>query len=104
MINKTSKVAARSLTAIALIVMIIISCISAVAVNKDVQSTGTVPPEGKFYLIGDMNNWTEADSDYKFISGDGNKYTGTFYLDGGTSGKTYEFKLYSMVVGIQSQM
>lgn len=95
MINKTSKVAARSLTAIALIVMIIISCISAVAVNKDVQSTGTVPPEGKFYLIGDMNNWTEADSDYKFISGDGNKYTGTFYLDGGTSGKTYEFKLYS---------
>lgn len=95
MINKTSKVAARSLTAITLIIMIIISCISAVAVNKDVQSTGAVLPEGKFYLIGDMNNWTEADSDYKLTSADGNKYTGTFYLDGGTSGKTYDFKLYS---------
>ncbi|MEE3440012.1 fibro-slime domain-containing protein, partial [Ruminococcus sp.] len=95
MINKTSKVAARSLTAIALIVMIIISCISAVAVNKDVQSTGAVLPEGKYYLIGDMNNWTEADSEYKLTTSDGNKYTGTFYLDGGTSGKTYEFKLYS---------
>lgn len=87
--------AARSLTAITLTIMIIISCISAVAVNKDVQSTGTVPPEGKFYLIGDMNNWTEADSEYKLTTSDGNKYTGTFYLDGGTSGKTYEFKLYS---------
>lgn len=95
MINKTSKVAARSLTAITLIVMIIISCISAVAVNKDVKSTGAVLPEGKYYLIGDMNNWTEADSEYKLTSTDGNKYTGTFYLDGGTSGKTYEFKLYS---------
>ncbi len=95
MINKTSKVAARSLTAIALIVMIIISCISAVAVNKDVQSTGAVLPEGKYYLIGDMNNWTEADSEYKLTTSDGNKHTGTFYLDGGTSGKTYEFKLYS---------
>ena len=95
MINKTSKVAARSLTAITLIIMIIISCISAVAVNKDVQSTGAVLPEGKYYLIGDMNNWTEADSEYKLTTSDGNKYTGTFYLDGGTSGKTYEFKLYS---------
>lgn len=95
MINKTSKVAARSLTAITLIIMIIISCISAVAVNKDVQSTGAVLPEGKFYLIGDMNNWTEADSEYKLTSADGNKYTGIFYLDGGTSGKTYDFKLYS---------
>lgn len=95
MINKTSKVAARSLTAITLIIMIIISCISAVAVNKDVQSTGAVLPEGKYYLIGDMNNWTEADSEYKLTTSDGNKHTGTFYLDGGTSGKTYEFKLYS---------
>ena len=64
MINKKSKVDARSLTAIALIVMIIISCISAVAVNKsvaesgakkDIEVTGGTMTKGvDYYLVGDM--------------------------------------------------
>ena len=66
MINKTSKVAARSLTAITLIIMIIISCISAVAVNKDtaqtgaskdLESVGAKMTQGlDYYLIGDRKS------------------------------------------------
>lgn len=106
MINKTSKVAARSLTAIALIVMIIISCISAVAVNKsvaesgakkDIEVTGGTMTEGvDYYLVGDMCSpiWSTADTSFALtkVNGDNNHYTGTFRL---TGQKTYEFKIYN---------
>lgn len=106
MINKTSKVAARSLTAIALIVMIIISCISAVAVNKsvaesgakkDIEVTGGTMTKGvDYYLVGDMCSpiWSTADTSFALtkVKGDNNHYTGTFRL---TGQKTYEFKIYN---------
>ncbi len=106
MINKTSKVAARSLTAIALIVMIIISCISAVAVNKsvaesgakkDIEVTGGTMTKGvDYYLVGDMCSpiWSTADTSFALtkVNGDNNHYTGTFRL---TGQKTYEFKIYN---------
>ncbi|MFQ9784351.1 MAG: Spy0128 family protein [Ruminococcus sp.] len=106
MINKTSKVAARSLTAIALIVMIIISCISAVAVNKsvaesgakkDIEVTGGTMTKGvDYYLVGDMCSpiWSTADTSFALtkVNGDNNNYTGTFRL---TGQKTYEFKIYN---------
>lgn len=106
MINKTSKVAARSLTAIALIVMIIISCISAVAVNKsvaesgakkDIEVTGATMTKGvDYYLVGDMCSpiWSTADTSFALtkVNGDNNHYTGTFRL---TGQKTYEFKIYN---------
>ena len=106
MINKTSKVAARSLTAIALIVMIIISCISAVAVNKsvaesgakkDIEVTGGTMTKGvDYYLVGDMCSpiWSTADTSFVLtkVKGDNNHYTGTFRL---TGQKTYEFKIYN---------
>lgn len=105
MINKTSKVAARSLTAITLIVMIIISCISAVAVNKsvaesgakkDIEVTGGTMTKGvDYYLVGDMCSpiWSTADTSFALtkVNGDNNHYTGTFRL---TGQKTYEFKIY----------
>lgn len=106
MINKTSKVAARSLTAITLIVMIIISCISAVAVNKsvaesgakkDIEVTGGTMTKGvDYYLVGDMCSpiWSTADTSFALtkVNGDNNHYTGTFRL---TGQKTYEFKIYN---------
>lgn len=106
MINKTSKVAARSLTAIALIVMIIISCISAVAVNKSVAESGakkeievtggTMTKGVDYYLVGDMCSpiWSTADTSFALtkVNGDNNHYTGTFKL---TGQKTYEFKIYN---------
>lgn len=106
MINKTSKVAARSLTAIALIVMIIISCISAVAVNKSVAESGakkeievtggTMTKGVDYYLVGDMCSpiWSTADTSFALtkVNGDNNHYTGTFRL---TGQKTYEFKIYN---------
>jgi fibro-slime domain-containing protein len=106
LINKTSKVAARSLTAIALIVMIIISCISAVAVNKsvaesgakkDIEVTGGTMTKGvDYYLVGDMCSpiWSTADTSFALtkVNGDNNHYTGTFRL---TGQKTYEFKIYN---------
>lgn len=106
MINKTSKVAARSLTAITLIVMIIISCISAVAVNKsvaesgakkDIEVTGGTMTKGvDYYLVGDMCGpiWSTADTSFALtkVNGDNNHYTGTFRL---TGQKTYEFKIYN---------
>lgn len=106
MINKTSKVAARSLTAIALIVMIIISCISVVAVNKsvaesgakkDIEVTGGTMTKGvDYYLVGDMCSpiWSTADTSFALtkVNGDNNHYTGTFRL---TGQKTYEFKIYN---------
>lgn len=106
MINKTSKVAARSLTAIALIVMIIVSCISAVAVNKsvaesgakkDIEVTGGTMTKGvDYYLVGDMCSpiWSTADTSFALtkVNGDNNHYTGTFRL---TGQKTYEFKIYN---------
>lgn len=106
MINKTSKVAARSLTAIALIVMIIISCISAVAVNKsvaesgakkDIEVTGGTMTKGvDYYLVGDMCSpiWSTSDTSFALtkVNGDNNHYTGTFRL---TGQKTYEFKIYN---------
>lgn len=106
MINKTSKVAARSLTAIALIVMIIISCISAVAVNKsvaesgakkDIEVTGGTMTKGvDYYLVGDMCSpiWSTADTSFALtkVNCDNNHYTGTFRL---TGQKTYEFKIYN---------
>ncbi|MBD9121056.1 MAG: hypothetical protein EGQ04_03045 [Ruminococcaceae bacterium] len=106
MINKTSKVAARSLTAIALIVMIIISCISAVAVNKSVAESGakkeievtggTMTKGVDYYLVGNMCSpiWSTADTSFALtkVNGDNNHYTGTFKL---TGQKTYEFKIYN---------
>lgn len=106
MINKTSKVAARSLTAITLIIMIIISCISAVAVNKsvaesgakkDIEVTGGTMTKGvDYYLVGDMCSpiWSTADTSFALtkVNGDNNHYTGTFRL---TGQKTYEFKIYN---------
>ncbi len=105
MINKTSKVAARSLTAITLIVMIIISCISAVAVNKDTTQTGAskdVESVGgnkmsrnvDYYLVGEMSEtkWQTADPNFKLSSDDGNHFTGTFNLIGEAS---YYFKIYN---------
>lgn len=106
MINKTSKVAARSLTAITLIVMIIISCISVVAVNKsvaesgakkDIEVTGGTMTKGvDYYLVGDMCSpiWSTADTSFALtkVNGDNNHYTGTFRL---TGQKTYEFKIYN---------
>jgi fibro-slime domain-containing protein len=106
LINKTSKVAARSLTAIALIVMIIISCISAVAVNKSVAESGakkeievtggTMTKGVDYYLVGDMCSpiWSTADTSFALtkVNGDNNHYTGTFRL---TGQKTYEFKIYN---------
>ena len=106
MINKTSKVAARSLTAITLIVMIIISCISAVAVNKsvaesgakkDIEVTGGTMTKGvDYYLVGDMCSpiWSTSDTSFALtkVNGDNNHYTGTFRL---TGQKTYEFKIYN---------
>jgi len=106
LINKTSKVAARSLTAITLIVMIIISCISAVAVNKsvaesgakkDIEVTGGTMTKGvDYYLVGDMCSpiWSTADTSFALtkVNGDNNHYTGTFRL---TGQKTYEFKIYN---------
>lgn len=106
MINKTSKVAARSLTAITLIVMIIVSCISAVAVNKsvaesgakkDIEVTGGTMTKGvDYYLVGDMCSpiWSTADTSFALtkVNGDNNHYTGTFRL---TGQKTYEFKIYN---------
>ena len=106
MINKTSKVAARSLTAIALIVMIIISCISAVAVNKSVAESGakkeievtggTMTKGVDYYLVGVMCSpiWSTADTSFALtkVNGDNNHYTGTFKL---TGQKTYEFKIYN---------
>lgn len=106
MINKTSKVAARSLTAITLIIMIIISCISAVAVNKsvaesgakkDIEVTGGTMTKGvDYYLVGDMCSpiWSTADTSFALtkVKGDNNHYTGTFRL---TGQKTYEFKIYN---------
>lgn len=106
MINKTSKVAARSLTAITLIVMIIVSCISVVAVNKsvaesgakkDIEVTGGTMTKGvDYYLVGDMCSpiWSTADTSFALtkVNGDNNHYTGTFRL---TGQKTYEFKIYN---------
>lgn len=37
------------------------------------------------YLIGGMNNWTESDVNWQLSSTDGNKYTGTFTISGGSS-------------------
>jgi len=106
LINKTSKVAARSLTAITLIVMIIVSCISVVAVNKsvaesgakkDIEVTGGTMTKGvDYYLVGDMCSpiWSTADTSFALtkVNGDNNHYTGTFRL---TGQKTYEFKIYN---------
>lgn len=106
MINKTSKVAARSLTAIALVVMIIVSCISVVAVNKDVAESGakkdievtggTMTQGVDYYLIGTMCSpeWSTTDTRFALtkVNGDDNHYTGTFKL---TGQKTYEFKIYN---------
>lgn len=104
MINKTSKVAARSLTAITLIVMIIISCISAVAVNKDtaqtgaskdVESVGAKMTQGlDYYLIGSLpgSSWTQPSEDFKLSKIDNNHYTGTFKITGQA---TYQFKIYN---------
>lgn len=104
MINKTSKVAARSLTAITLIVMIIISCISAVAVNKDttqtgasqdVESVGAQMTQGlDYYLIGSLpgSSWTQPSDDFKLSKIDNNHYTGTFKITGPA---TYQFKIYN---------
>lgn len=105
MINKTSKVAARSLTAITLVVMIIISCISAVAVNKDttqtgaskdVESVGAQMTQGlDYYLIGSLpgySSWTQPSEDFKLSKIDNNHYTGTFKITGQA---TYQFKIYN---------
>lgn len=104
LINKTSKVAARSLTAIALIVMIIISCISAVAVNKDtvqtgaskdLESVGAQMTQGlDYYLIGSLpgSSWTQPSEDFKLSKIDNNHYTGTFKITGPA---TYQFKIYN---------
>lgn len=105
MINKTSKVAARSLTAITLIIMIIISCISAVAVNKDTTQTGaskdleTVGAQMTqgldYYLIGSLpgySSWTQPSEDFKLSKIDNNHYTGTFKITGQA---TYQFKIYN---------
>lgn len=37
------------------------------------------------YLIGGMNDWTESDVNWQLSSTDGNKYTGTFTISGGSS-------------------
>lgn len=104
MINKTSKVAARSLTAITLIIMIIISCISAVAVNKDtaqtgaskdLESVGAKMTQGlDYYLIGSLpgSSWTQPSDDFKLSKIDNNHYTGTFKITGQA---TYQFKIYN---------
>lgn len=104
MINKTSKVAARSLTAITLIIMIIISCISAVAVNKDTVQTGaskdleTVGAQMTqgldYYLIGESltGSWDTPSEDFKLSKIDNNHYTGTFKITGQA---TYQFKIYN---------
>lgn len=98
--------AARSLTAIALVVMIIVSCISVVAVNKDVAESGakkdievtggTMTQGVDYYLIGTMCSpeWSTTDTRFALtkVNGDDNHYTGTFKL---TGQKTYEFKIYN---------
>lgn len=98
--------AARSLTAITLVIMIIVSCISVVAVNKsvaesgakkDIEVTGGTMTQGvDYYLVGDMCSpiWSTADTSFALtkVNGDNNHYTGTFKL---TGQKTYEFKIYN---------
>lgn len=107
MIDKKSKVAAKTLTAFTLIFMIVISCISAVAVNTNVSETGAnsnlqsvggqLTKDLDYYIIGNMKsdslkNWT-IDEDFKLSSSeskDKNHYTGSFQLTGEA---TYEFKV-----------
>lgn len=42
------------------------------------------------YLIGDMNTWTESDTNWQLSSTDGNMYTGTFTISGGSSAISFK--------------
>lgn len=94
----------RASTAVVLVIMMVISSFSAIAVSSnvfesgakvDVDSTSSqLTKNATYYLVGDFNNW-KTSSSWKLTSSDGNLYTGTFEVTAKNTAGTsdYEFKI-----------
>lgn len=83
--------------------MLVISCFSVIAVNRNDTSTGAksdvvatgnqLTKNGSYYLIGSFNGWNvdTAKSAWKLNTSDSNLYTGSFTISG--SSTNYTFKI-----------